>query len=154
MRDSYFNPTDTMRALQPPFVQLVARGGSAKGASIVAVLRICLALVMLAIFLTPCVWLLSRIFTDEFRNGGVDGLITENSRFLAIMLFLYTGSILTTRAKRSLPMLLRLTGLWAVVASIPLIDHHTLSWMRSIMLILVAVLAVRTSVRDRQVSVA
>ncbi len=141
-----------MRALQPPFVRLMDREGPVKYAPLFAVLRICLGLALLAIFLTPFVWLLSYVFSEEFRKGGVDGIITENSHILAILLFFYTGSVLTNRVKHNFATLVRLTCLWAVLALIPLLDHHTLSWMRSAMLILIAVLSARAFVRERQMS--
>ncbi len=142
----------TKRALQPPFVQLMSREAPTKYAAVFTVFRVGIALPLVVIFLAPWVWLASTMFSEQFRNGGVVGVITDNAYTLAILLFAYTGSVLMDRRKRTLKTLAKLALFWGVLAAVRIGTSHGFPWAQIIMFAVVALSAVLVLARQHRAS--
>lgn len=140
-----------VRALQPPFARLTKRGASVECIPLI-MLRVCVALALIATLVMTVIWLFSFIYSDEFRAVGFNRTIASFPHFVAFVLFLYTVSVLTSRVKRNVTTLVRISVLWAALAVIAIGADHTLPWTRTFMFVLTAAFAGRAYVRQNRIS--
>jgi hypothetical protein len=130
----------------------MSRDAPTKYAAAFTVLRVGIALPLFVIFLAPWVWFASTMFSEQFRNGGVVGVITDNAHTLAILLFVYTGSVLIDRRKRTLKTLALVTLFWGVLAAVRIGTNHGFPWARIMMFAVVATSSVVVLARQRRPS--